>query len=308
MRPRPGRCSTTDRNPRRYHVRMDLRVGYNSNGFPGHHLDNVLDILAEIGYRSVAFTLDVHALNPYDADVLDRAAAVRRRLERLDMACVVETGARFLLDPRRKHQPTLLSGDPAARDARLDFLRRSCDVAAELRAPVVSFWSGAADPPAADPAAVDRAWDHLRAGCLDLLRHADRRGVRLAFEPEPGMLVATMSDFEKLSTSVNDTRLGLTLDVGHVHCLADGDPAAHIRRWRDRLFNVHIEDMRRGVHEHLQFGEGEMSFEPILSALVEIGYAGGVHVELSRHGHDAVNAARRAFHFLSPIVNRTQRP
>ena len=71
-----------------------------------------------------------------------------------------------------------------------------------------------------------------------------------------------------------------------------------MRRWRERLWNVHIEDMRRGVHDHLMFGEGEIDFGPVLRALEEIGYAGGVHVELSRHSHDAVETARQALAFL----------
>jgi sugar phosphate isomerase/epimerase len=50
---------------------------------------------------------------------------------------------------------------------------------------------------------------------------------------------------------------------------------------------VHIEDMVRGVHEHLMFGEGELDLPPALSALDEIAYPGLVAVELSRHAHRA---------------------
>jgi sugar phosphate isomerase/epimerase len=77
--------------------------------------------------------------------------------------------------------------------------------------------------------------------------------------------------------------------------------AAHIEQWKDHLWNVHIEDMRRGVHEHLMFGDGDMDFAPILQALKAIDYADGVHVELSRHSHDAVNTARRALAFLQGV-------
>ena len=63
--------------------------------------------------------------------------------------------------------------------------------------------------------------------------------------------------------------------------------------------NVQIEDMRRGVHEHLTFGEGEIAFAPVLAALREMDYRGGVHVELSRHSHDAVETARKALAFLT---------
>jgi len=59
--------------------------------------------------------------------------------------------------------------------------------------------------------------------------------------------------------------------------------------------------MRRGVHEHLMFGEGDMDFPPLWQALAAIGYQGGIHVELSRHSHDAVAAARRSMEFLKRL-------
>ena len=43
--------------------------------------------------------------------------------------------------------------------------------------------------------------------------------------------------------------------------------AGVIRQWADRLVNVHIEDMRAGVHDHLMFGEGEIDFPPVIAAL-----------------------------------------
>ena len=127
-------------------------------------------------------------------------------------------------------------------------------------------------------------------------------GVRLAFEPEPGMFIDTMAKFEELHRRVNHHAFGLTLDVGHLHCHGETPIAGHIERWRDWLWNVHIEDMRRGVHDHLMFGEGEMEFGPIFKALAGIGYEGGIHVELSRHSHDAVNAARRALAILQGVM------
>ena len=50
------------------------------------------------------------------------------------------------------------------------------------------------------------------------------------------------------------------------------------------------------------FGEGEMDFPPLIAALADAGYDGGVHVELSRHSHDAPRVAQRAFDFLSPMM------
>jgi sugar phosphate isomerase/epimerase len=273
-----------------------MLLGYNTNGFAHHRLDDALSILADLGYRSVALTLDHQALDPFDGALSRQLAAVGQLLARLKLRCVIETGARFLLDPRRKHQPTLLTADDAGRERRLRFLLAAIDIARELSADAVSFWSGTPT----DAASFDQHLERLVDGCRRLCDHAAKRGVRLAFEPEPGMLIDTMAKYETLFDKVKHPNFGLTLDIGHLHC--QGEPIVdNLRRWRSRLWNIHIEDMRRGVHEHLMFGEGEIDFPPAMRAIREINYAGGVHVELSRHSHDAVETARRALAFLQAL-------
>ncbi|OAI55183.1 isomerase [Planctomycetaceae bacterium SCGC AG-212-F19] len=271
-----------------------MLFGYNTNGFAHHRLPDTLAVLTELGYGSVAITLEHDCLDPYAADLERRVAQVRDLLQRLRLRCVIETGARFLLDPQHKHQPTLLSPEPAGRQSRLNFLVMAIDIAHELRADAVSFWSGTPTDDASPPELMNR----LVAGCKQLCDRAAKSGVRLAFEPEPGMFIDTMARFEELHKQVNHPLFGLTIDVGHLHCQGETPIADHLRRWKDILWNIHIEDMRKGVHEHLMFGEGEIDFPPVLHALNEIGYDGGVHVELSRHSHDAVNTAREALAFL----------
>lgn len=274
-----------------------MRLGYNTNGFAHHRLEDALAILGELGYRSVAITLDHQHLNPFDAELNRRVAETGKLLDKLALSCVIETGARFLLDPRDKHQPTLISAADEARRRRLDFLCRAVDIAHELKADAVSFWSGAPRDDA--PCAEHRR--RLVDGCRRLCDYAAGRNTRLAFEPEPGMLIGTMDRFRELSEMVDHPTFGLTIDVGHLHCQGETPIADHLRLWQDRLWNIHIEDMRRGVHDHLMFGEGEIDFVPVLKTLADIGYAGGIHVELSRHSHDAVNTARRSLEFLKSI-------
>jgi sugar phosphate isomerase/epimerase len=272
--------------------------GYNTNGFAHHRLEDTLVILAELGYRSVAITLDYHALNPFDPDLPKQLATVKELLRKLKLRSVIETGARFLLDPRHKHQPTLL--DPTARSGfrkRLTFLKRAVDIAHELQSDAVSFWSGT---PTEKVAGIFY-WGRIFEGCRRLCSYAKRKRVRLAFEPEPGMFIDRMRHFASLHKWINHPLLGLTLDIGHLHCQGETAISRHLKRWKDILWNIHIEDMRKGVHEHLMFGEGEIDFGPVLAALKQIGYGGGVHVELSRHSHDAVNVARRALEFLQNV-------
>jgi sugar phosphate isomerase/epimerase len=274
-----------------------MRFGYNTNGFAHHRLEDTLAILAELGYQSVALTLDYHVLNPYDPDLPRRCEELRNRLRSLGLGCVIETGARFLLDPWRKHQPTLLCADANERNRRLDFLTRAIDIAQRLNTDTVSFWSGTPTDIGSEAVLMDR----LVIGCRTLSEYAARRGVRLAFEPEPGMFIDAMLRFAELHRRVDHPAFGLTLDIGHLHCQGDTPISDQLRRWAVSLWNVHIEDMRRGEHNHLMFGEGEIDFGPVLETLDEIGYAGGVHVELSRHSHDAVETARSALAFLKAI-------
>src|SRR5262249_45560303 len=145
-----------------------MLLGYNTNGFAHHRLEDALAILGELGYQSVAITLDRHALNPYDPDLASQVASVRGLLEKLRLGCVIETGARFLLDPRHKHQPTLVSEEAVLRQRRLDFLRRGVDLAHQLRADIVSFWSGTPTPESDPRLAMDR----LVEGCQQLCDHA----------------------------------------------------------------------------------------------------------------------------------------
>jgi len=275
-----------------------MRLGYNTNGFAHHRLEDALAILTEIGYQSVAVTLERDLLDPPDRrGVAGAVERLKPLVDRSGLGVTIETGSRFILDPRRKHQPTLISGAEEGRRKRIEFLKAAVDVAREVGAESVSLWSGEAD----DDAGEMERHARLTKGLHELLEYAGENGVRLAFEPEPGMFIDTMATFARLHAALSHPLFGLTLDVGHIHCLGDGSAADHIRQWRDVLWNVHIEDIRRGIHEHLMFGEGEMDFAPLFEAFREIDYAGPVHVELSRHSYDAVNAARMAFAFLRPL-------
>ena len=103
--------------------------------------------------------------------------------------------------------------------------------------------------------------------------------------------------FDELREKLPHERLCLTLDVGHLHCLEDGRPEEWIARYQPLLRNVHLDDHRKGVHDHLFFGEGEIDFGPVLKVLAPLDIP--ATVELSRHSHDAVATCRRAFSLLA---------
>lgn len=278
-----------------------MQLGYNTNGFANHDPLAAIDVLAEIGYRSVALTVDHACLSPL-ADWRSQIEQIKERLDAAGMRCVIETGARYLLNPRVKHEPTLVSPLAADRAARREFLKHCINLAAELRADCVSLWSGAVR----DDAGPDEVWERLIPALHAVAEIAASQGVVLGFEPEPGMFVDTMTRYAELSERISHPAVQLTLDVGHLHCLGEVPIAGMIARCADQIINVHIEDMRAGVHDHLLFGDGEMDFPPIIRALAAANYAGGVHVELSRHSHAAPQVAQVAFEFLRPLFLATQ--
>jgi sugar phosphate isomerase/epimerase len=280
-----------------------MHLAYNTNGLAHHDLLDAIDLVADIGYQGISITLDHGTLNPFSEHTPAQLKQVAEKLRARRLDCVIETGARFLLDPRQKHEPTLVTADPAARSRRVDFLKRAIDIAADLGARCVSLWSGVVR----DGTGQDEAFDRLVESLSPVLEEARHRGVVLGFEPEPGMLIDTVDSYNDLLNRLDDrgidvSPLGLTMDVGHLHCLRELPLAEKIRAAKDRLVNVHLEDMRIGVHEHLMFGEGEIDFRPVIAALAEIGYDGLVSVELSRHSHQGPQAAQQAYNFLRPLV------
>jgi L-ribulose-5-phosphate 3-epimerase len=263
-----------------------LRFGYGTNGLTDLRLDDALGLLADLGYDGVALTLDHMHLDPMAPDLAARTAATGRRLSALGLAVVVETGARYVLDPRRKHRPNLLDDDPGPR---IDLLERAIRIGADLGAEAVSFWAGVR-PSTVDPAV---AWSRLVSAGVRLAALATDRGVRLAFEPEPGMLVESLADWERLTAEVGPG-LDLTLDIGHCRCLEPLPEADCVRAAGSRLANVQLDDMRRGVHEHLPFGDGEVDLPAVLAALRDTGYPGLSSVELPRHSHAGPEQAARS--------------
>lgn len=272
-------------------------LGYNTNGLAHHRLDEALDLLADLGYGGVALTPDVPHLDLFRTGERDWEK-VRAQLDRLRFRCVIETGARYVLDPRRKHWPNLLSRDEAAAGRRMDFYLRALRLAKALGAVGISVWSGPLEGGDDPEAATNRLLDRLPR----LLDAAGREGVAVCFEPEPGHLIDGLARYRELRSRLGRSDLRTTIDIGHLVVTEPGAPEGHLAEWKDSLLNVQVDDARRGVHEHLLPGEGEIDFAPVFRELRRIGYDGLAALELSRDSHRAADAAARAHAILSPLI------
>ncbi len=260
-----------------------MLLGYHSNSLQNHRLPDALSLLAEHGYQAVAITPDTCHLDP-DRTSDRELDEIARRLRDLGLVPVMETGARFLLDPRQKHEPTLMTRDPAARQRRLDFYGRVAAMGHRLGARVVSFWTGIDRQPGSE----SDEWmlDGIRATCTRIRAE----GLEPSLEPEPGMAVQTVAEWHRVSTALGTAAPALTLDIGHLYAVWEGDPVAVLAASVPFLAQVHLEDMHLGAHEHLLPGTGDVDFDGVLIAMQEGGYGGAVCFELSRSSHCAPTA------------------
>jgi hypothetical protein len=134
---------------------------------------------------------------------------------------VMETGARFLLDPRHKHEPTLMTRDPAARQRRIDFYApdRGDGGAARGQGGVVLGRHRSAAGPDSEAS-------------MDARRHrGDVRRIRAegltpSLEPEPGMALETVADWHRMRSALGSDAPAMTLDIGHLYAVWEGDPVA----------------------------------------------------------------------------------
>jgi sugar phosphate isomerase/epimerase len=268
-----------------------MKLCYNTNGFAVQSLEDAIAIIAETGYQAVAITLDVHHLNPFTCSAPE-VNEIARLLHRHKLACVIETGSRYLLDARRKHRPTLIDDEP---DTRLHFMYRAAEIAGDLGASAVSYWSGARPDGWTSPDG--ELFARLAYHVEKLEDLCKQHGTRAALEPEPGMLLESMADYDRLSGLLG-FQPGLTLDVGHLECVEPQPESVYPCKYAQTLYNVQLDDMVPGRHRHLFFGEGSVDFAAMFAALAEINYQGPACVELSEHSRNAVETAQKAKQFL----------
>ncbi|WP_346027859.1 EboA domain-containing protein [Arthrobacter parietis] len=267
---------------------LPFSLGYGTNGFTDHPLSVALDLLAEQGYGAVALTLGHPHLDPFAEDLAEQLQALRKTLGELKLRVVIETGTRFLLDPRHKHRPALVDEEA---ESRVAFLRRAVDIAAALEAECVSFFSGVL-PEGTSP---ETGWQRLTERVAGVVEYARDKGVLLAVEPEPGMLVETVSDALRLRAELdNPDNLRITVDIGHCVVVEPDGIRGALLEAGPLLANVQLDDMRPHAHEHLPFGEGTVDLPLALGTLAELNYRGVAAVELPRHSYDAPGLAARS--------------
>ncbi len=101
-----------------------------------------------------------------------------------------------------------------------------------------------------------------------------------------------------------DPRIGLCLDVGH-SARSGIDPVGVIRRYRDRLYDVHLKDIVApvgGKDDPVEIGRGRLDQRAILTALLATGYNGTAWFEYEKDPNDPVPGLAESVGYIRGLL------
>jgi sugar phosphate isomerase/epimerase len=203
-------------------------------------------------------------------------------------------------DARQRYwHPSWIEPDRHYRQVRIDHTKRALTLARELGAPNITTEPGG-------PLEPGQKWSDALALFVEMLKpvveHAEREGVMLLVEPEPGLLIERSDQFEELMKHLGSPAVGLNFDIGHSYCVGE-DPEAVIPRLAPYIRHFHLEDIAATrVHHHLVPGDGAIDFAATLKAIRGMNYTGWITIELYPYVDDPDAAARRALEHVNAIL------
>jgi sugar phosphate isomerase/epimerase len=277
------------------------RLAFSTNAYLKFSFAEAVRRLAALGYAGVEIMADVpHA---WPACLLEeQKQAIGKALA--DHQLAISNVNAFMMnaisDPRQRYwHPSWIEPDRHYRQIRIDHTRRALTLARELGARCITTEPGG-------PVERGGSWSAaLRLFVEELkpvIEHAEKEGVLLLIEPEPGLLVENAAQFEELMKHIDSPAVGLNFDIGHFYCVGD-DPAATVPRLAQYIRHFHLEDIAATrVHHHLIPGEGAIDFAAIFRAIQAIGYQGWITIELYPYVDEPDTAARTARERVTSIM------
>ena len=280
---------------------MDIRLAFSTNAYLKFSFAQAARRLAGIGYEGVEIMADVpHAWPAFLLE--DQKQAIRDALSenRLAISNINAFMMHAIADERQLYwYPSWIEPDPNYRKVRINHTRRALTLARELGAACITTEPGG-------PVEKGDSWSGaLKAfveGLKPVAEHAEKEGVLLLVEPEPGLLIETADQFLELTDQIDSPAIGMNFDIGHAYCVGD-DPAKVIPKLAPYIRHFHLEDIAATrVHHHLIPGEGAIDFAAVLRAIGAINYKGWITIELYPYVDDPDAAARTALERVRSIL------
>lgn len=263
-------------------------------------------LIAEIGYDGVELLADSPHLDPFKTSsdhLFELAASIRKlglRVANVNANTAMGYYNAAFWEPL--FEPSLANPERDKRQWRIAYTKRCLDFAEALGADCISITSGRAVPGTRP----DDAVALLRESLEEVLVHAEKVGVRVGMEYEPGLLIERCEELVELMDTFRCPFFGANLDLGHSHVLGES-PEKVVAALSPRIFHIHLEDIRGRKHYHLIPGLGDMDFSRLFDILDDNAYEGFATVELYTYPQDPVSAAGQALRYLRNL-DRDRKP
>ncbi len=171
------------------------------------------------------------------------------------------------------------------------------DMAQLLESPCISLTSGRP----VSGISPEQSMRFLRESLKELLDYAEKRSIRIGIEYEPGLLIERCEELLELIGEMKSSYLGANLDLGHSHVLGEHADTV-INALSQKIFHIHLEDIKARKHYHLIPGTGDMDFVKLFRILKDHNYEDFVTVELYTYPHRPEAAAKQALSYLQTIL------
>ena len=203
----------------------------------------------------------------WPVNLLPERKRVDSRLARRSTTCGVSNVNGFMMnavnDPRQPYwHPSWIEPDPNYRAIRREHTKRALQLAAEIGAKNLQTEPGG-------PLEPGQSWDDAAQIFYDELMPcvevAEKFGVGLLIEPEPGLMIEKFDQYLKFVERIQSPVVGLNFDIGHAYCVGE-DPQDWVAQMAPHTKHYHFEDIAATrVHAHMVPGRGAIDFEATLA-------------------------------------------
>jgi sugar phosphate isomerase/epimerase len=101
-----------------------------------------------------------------------------------------------------------------------------------------------------------------------------------------------------------DKRMGLCIDIGHTVRIGE-DPVRDLKRFRERVHDVHVKDVDRSAPEGktIEIGRGVIDIPGFIKALFEVSYQNIVSFEYEKDKEDPLPGLAESVGYVRGIVD-----
>jgi sugar phosphate isomerase/epimerase len=274
-----------------------MKLAFSTNAFTRFTLIEALRQIKAAGFGGVEILADVPHAYP-DAVGAAQVGAIVRELEKLDLQVSnINANCSFgywrHAPPEPFFEPSLISPVREHREDRARLICKALEFGKAVGAANVSITTGrmlAGMPP-------EKAAQQLAESLPPILDRADRLGVSIGIECEPGLFVEHVAELREWIDRLGHARLGANLDIGHSQVMGESIGGV-IRLLGDRIWNMHVEDIPGRKHYHLIPGRGTVDWGELQGGVEAIGYGRFLTVELYTYTENPRAAAEESYEFL----------